>query len=133
MSAPGTMPPPTTGMSTPRARTRSTTSGTRVRWAPEHREPDRVDVLVDGRGGDGVGGLEQPGVDHLVACVAQDAGDFDPAVVTVEADLGDEDPLSHQSRLANQRAYQSAHQMVGTSTWRPNTSPIVAISSPSVA
>ena len=64
--------------------------------AGEHRQPDRVDVFVDGRGGDGVGRLEQAGVDDFVAGVAQDAGDdFDAAVVTVEADLGDQDPFSH--------------------------------------
>ena len=71
-----------------------------------------------------VGCLEQPGVDHLVAGVAQDAGDdFDAAVVAVEADLGDQDPL----------AAIRPHQIVGTSTWRPNTSPSVAMISPSVA
>jgi putative hydrolase of the HAD superfamily len=60
--------------------------------AGEHGQPDRVDVLVDGGGGDGFGRLEQPGVDDLVPGVAQDAGhDLDPPVVAVEADLGDQD------------------------------------------
>ena len=65
--------------------------------AGQHREADRVDVLVDRGGGDGVGCLEQAGVDDLVAGVAQDPGDdLDAAVVTVESDLGDEDPFGHQ-------------------------------------
>ena len=66
--------------------------------ARQHRQADGVDVFVDGGGGDGRRGLEQTGVDHFVAGVAQDAGDdFDAAVVAVETDLGDQDPLSgHQ-------------------------------------
>ena len=40
------------------------------------------------------GGLEQAGVDHLVAGVAQDSSDdLDAAVVPVESDLGDENAL----------------------------------------
>ena len=59
----------------------------------QHRQPDRVDIFVDGGGGDRLGRLEQPRVDDLVPSVAQDAGDdFDPPVVAVEADLGDQDP-----------------------------------------
>jgi putative hydrolase of the HAD superfamily len=58
----------------------------------EHREPDRVDVFVDGGGSDGLRGLEQARVDDFVAGIAQDAGDdFDAPVVAVEADLGDQD------------------------------------------
>ena len=126
MSGSGTMPPTTTGMSTPRARTLlDDERGEGEVGAGEHRQADRVDVFVDGGGGDGVGCLEQAGVDDFVAGVAQDAGDdFDAAVVAVEADLGDQDPC---------RTDGLGHQIVGTSTWRPNTSPIVAISSPSVA
>ncbi len=61
--------------------------------AGEHGQPDRVDVLVDGGGGDRLGRLEQPRVDDLVPGVAQDPGDnLDPPVVAVEADLGDQDP-----------------------------------------
>ena len=41
--------------------------------ARQHRQPDGVDVLVDRRRGDRVRRLEQPGVDHLEAGVAQDA------------------------------------------------------------
>ena len=59
------------------------------------RYADRVDVFVDRGGGDGLGRLEQPGVDHLEPRVAQDSGDhFDPAIVPVKADLGDEDSFS---------------------------------------
>ena len=64
--------------------------------AGQHRQPDGVDVLVDGGGGDGLGSLEQTGVDHLVAGVAQDPrNDLDPPVVPVEADLGDQDASGH--------------------------------------
>jgi epoxide hydrolase-like predicted phosphatase len=67
--------------------------GERHVGAGEHGQPDRVDVLVDRSGGDRLGRLEQPGVDDLVPGVAQDPGDnFDPPVVAVEADLGDQDP-----------------------------------------
>src|SRR5690606_16990033 len=61
----------------------------------QHREADRVDVLVDGCRGHGLGGLEQTGVDHLVAGVAQDACDhLDAAIVAVETDLRDENPFT---------------------------------------
>ena len=64
--------------------------------AGEHGQPDRVDVLVDGSSGHGLWSLEQPGVDHLVPGVAQDARDhLDPPVVPVEPDLGDQDPRGH--------------------------------------
>jgi len=63
----------------------------------EHGQADRVDVFVNGGGGDGLWGLEQTGVDDFVAGVAQDPGnDLDPPVVAVEPDLGDQDPLGHQ-------------------------------------
>ena len=59
--------------------------------ARQHRQPDDVDVLVDRGGRHGVGCLEQAGVHDFEAGVPQDPGDdLDPAVVTVEADLGDE-------------------------------------------
>ena len=95
--------------------------------AGQHRQPDRVDVLVDGGGGDGLGRLEQAGVDDLVAGVAQDAGDdLDAAVVPVEADLGDQDPLrrpSVRSCASDGRDFDVAAEHV----------PIVAMISPSVA
>ena len=64
----------------------------------QHRQADGVDVLVDRRRGDGLGRLEQAGVDHLEPGVTQDPGDhLDAAVVAVEADLGDEHaPLFHR-------------------------------------
>ena len=72
--------------------------GERHVGAGQHRQPDRVDVLVDGGRSDRLRGLEQPGVDDLVAGVAQDAGDdLDPPVVPVEADLGDQDPRAGAS------------------------------------
>ena len=66
--------------------------------AREHRQADGIDVLIDGRSGNGLRCLEEPGVDHLIAGIAQDAGDdLDAAVVAVETDLGDEDALAgHQ-------------------------------------
>ena len=49
-----------------------------------------------GRGGDASAGSGTARVDHLVAGIAQDAGDhLDAAVVAVEADLGDQDPFGH--------------------------------------
>jgi epoxide hydrolase-like predicted phosphatase len=64
--------------------------------AGQHGEPDRVDVLVDGGGGDRLGSLEQPRVDDLVPGIAQDAGNhLDTPVVAVEPDLGDQDALGH--------------------------------------
>ena len=92
MSASGTMPPTTTGMSAPAlANLLDDERGEGHVGAREHRQPDDVDVLVDRRGRHGVGRLEQTGVDDLEAGVPQDAGDdLDPAVVTVETDLGDE-------------------------------------------
>ena len=38
--------------------------------ARQHRDADRVDILVDGRRGHGFGRLEEAGVDHLEPCVA---------------------------------------------------------------
>ena len=59
----------------------------------EHGESDRIDVFVDGGGGDSLWRLEQTGVDDLVPGVAQDAGHhLDPPVVAGEPDLGDQDP-----------------------------------------
>ena len=95
----------------------------------QHRQPDRVDVLVDGGGGDCLRRLEQPGVDHLVPGVAKNPGDdLDPPVVAVEADLGDQYPGARRNWSSDW-----VHQMTGTSTWRPNTAARVAIISPSVA
>ncbi len=95
----GTMPPTTTGMSdTHLAQLRHDQRRERHVRARQHRQPDRVDVLVDGRGRDRVGRLEQPGVDHLEAGVAQDARhDLHPAVVSVETDLGDQDALTRHA------------------------------------
>jgi histone H3/H4 len=57
------------------------------------REPDRVWVLLDGRVGDLFRRLVQTGVDELEPRVAKDAGDhLAPAVMAVQARLGDDDP-----------------------------------------
>jgi epoxide hydrolase-like predicted phosphatase len=70
--------------------------------AGEHRQPDGVDVFVDGGGGHGLGGLEQSRVDHLVPGVAEDPGHhLDPPVVAVEPDFGDQDPGGHHATDAS--------------------------------
>jgi putative heme-binding domain-containing protein len=54
----------------------------------EHRQTDGVDVLVDSGGRHLLRGLEQTGVDDLVARIAQGPGhDFHTTVVTVESGL----------------------------------------------
>src|SRR5438132_2716241 len=59
--------------------------------AGEHAEPDRVGVLLDCGGDDLLGRLVEPRVDHLEARVAQrPRDDLRPAVVAVEARLGDD-------------------------------------------
>ena len=96
--------------------------------ARQHRQADGIDVFIDRCSRNGGRSLEQTGVDDLVPRVAQDPGDhLDAAIVTIEADLGDE------NALPGHRGDQNSHQMVGTSTWRPNTVPREAITSPSVA
>ena len=60
--------------------------------AGEDREADRVGVLLDHGRGDLLGRLVQARVDDLHAGVAKRAGDdLRPAVVAVEAGLGDDD------------------------------------------
>ena len=88
------MPPPNTTMS---AASRSLSSSIdaaeqgHVR-AGEHRQADRVHVLLDGGGDDLLRGLVQAGVDDLDAGVAQRAGhDLRAAVVPVKAGLRDDD------------------------------------------
>ena len=64
--------------------------------ARENRQRHRVDVFLDRRRHDHLGGLVEPGVDDLEARVPERPGDdLRPAVVAVEADLSDE-----QSELA---------------------------------
>ncbi|MDC4227686.1 MAG: hypothetical protein MPW15_26525 [Candidatus Manganitrophus sp.] len=64
------------------------------------READGVGILLNRGGDDFGGGVVQTEVDHLVPAVAQGArDDFDPAVVAVEADLGEQHPLSPFDRL----------------------------------
>ncbi len=60
--------------------------------AGEDREADHVDVLLQGRLGDLLGGQADPLVDHLHAGVAGAQGDLLGAVgVAVEAGLADQD------------------------------------------
>jgi hypothetical protein len=57
------------------------------------REPDRVRIFLDGRLGDLLGRLEEAGVDHLEAGVAQSASHhLRAAVVPIEARLRDDHP-----------------------------------------
>ena len=95
MSSSGMMPPPKTTMSSAsRSREQVEHRGEQrhVR-AGEHRQPDRVGVLLDRRLDDLLGRLVQAGVDDLHAGVAQRAGDdLGAAVVPVEPGLGDDDP-----------------------------------------
>ena len=94
MSASGTMPPPNTTMSSALALAQQLDHPREQRHvrAGEHRQADRVGVLLDGRLDDLLGRLVQPGVDDLDAGVAQRAGDdLGAAVVAVEAGLGDDD------------------------------------------
>jgi len=64
----------------------------RIVCAGHDRQADRIHVLLKGCDGDHVGGLMEPGVDHLEACIPQRASDhLGPAVVAVEAWLCDED------------------------------------------
>src|SRR5712691_817916 len=91
------------------------------------RQADDLRVLLQSRVDDHLRRLTQAGVDHLVAGVPQGAGDdLDASVVTVQADLGEHDPDRPDGRLRR-------HQMTAFSVYRPNTSTIVFMISPSVA
>ena len=101
MSASGMMPPPNTTMSAAsRSREQLDDPGEQrhVR-AGQHRQPDRVGVLLDGGLDDLLRRLVQAGVDDLHPGVAQRPGDdLGAAVVTVEAGLGDHDADGSRSR-----------------------------------
>ena len=95
MSASGMMPPPKTTMS------RASRSAEQLQHPPEqrhvrpgeHREADRVGVLLDGGLHDLLRGLVQAGVDDLHPGVPQGArDDLGAPVVAVQARLGDDDP-----------------------------------------
>ena len=65
--------------------------------AREHRQADRVGVLLQRGLGHLLGGLVQAGVDDLEPGVAQRPGDdLDPPVVAVEPGLGDDDSIGAQ-------------------------------------
>ena len=62
--------------------------------ARQQRQPDGVGVLLEHGLGDLLGGLVQPGVDHLETVVAQRPRDrLGAAVVPVESGLGDDDSV----------------------------------------
>ena len=68
--------------------------------AREDREPDDIDVLLDRLGDDRFRRALEPGVDDLVARVAQGLGhDLGAPVVTVEPGLGDQDLHGAISRV----------------------------------
>ena len=59
--------------------------------AAQDREPDDVDVLLDGGGGDHLRRLMQPGVDDFHSGIAKRRGDdLRAAVVSVETGFGNE-------------------------------------------
>src|SRR5712691_12215056 len=91
------------------------------------RQADDLRVLLQSRVDDHLRRLTQAGIDHLVAGVPQSAGDdLDASVVPVQADLREHDPDRPDGRLRR-------HQMTAFSVYRPNTSTIVFMISPSVA
>ena len=89
----GTMPPSTIGVSSPASRAAATSLGASVRWPPLWIEtPIASASSSTAARAMRVGGLAQPEVDDLHARVAEDARhDLQPAVVTVEAQLGQDD------------------------------------------
>ena len=63
----------------------------RVVRAREDRKAHGVDVFLNGRAHDLLGGLVETGVNDLMPGVAQRPGDdFRPPVMTIEAGFGDE-------------------------------------------
>ena len=90
MSSFGMMPPPVIRMSSRPSAPQQLEHAREERHvrAAEDREADDVDVLLHGRGGDHLGRLVQPGVDHFHAGVAKRGGDdLRAAVVAVEPGL----------------------------------------------
>lgn len=67
----------------------------------EDRDPDGVNILLKSRGGDHLGRLPEPGVDHLHSGIAESTGDdLRSAVVTIKARLGYQNPyltFAHKS------------------------------------
>ena len=60
----------------------------------EQRQPDRVDIFLQGRLGDLLGCLMKTGVDHLETVIAKRPGDrLGAAVVPVEPGLGDDNTV----------------------------------------
>ena len=80
--------------------------------ARQHRQPDGVGVLLEGRLGDLLRGLVQTRVDHLEPGVAQCPGDdLGATIVAVEAGLGDDDAVAPlHGRHAFGRRALGAHQ-----------------------
>jgi hypothetical protein len=58
--------------------------------ARHDREAHGIDIFLNSRHRDHVGGLMEPGVDDLEPCIAQRAGhDLGATVVAIETGLGD--------------------------------------------
>ena len=95
MSASGMIPPPNTTMSSASRSREQLDHPPKQRHvrAGQHRQADRVGVLLDRGLDDLLRRLVQAGVDDLHAGVAQRPGDhLGAAVVPVEAGLGDDHP-----------------------------------------
>ena len=105
-SSSGTMPPTTTGASTPAARSPSTTRGTRARCEPERIEMPTTSTSSS-RAAATISSGDEPDalVDDLEAGVARGDGDLLGAVgVAVEAGLGHEEPRRRRRGLARTAA-----------------------------
>ena len=95
--------------------------------AREHRQADGVDVLVDGGRRHRLGRLEQAGVDHLEAGVAQDARHhLDAAVVAVEADLRHQHPVARPPRGRSSSVVVEAAAGLAAEQARPRPSATAA-------
>ncbi len=81
----------------------------------QHRQPDRVRVLLDHRRDDLLRSLVQPGVDDLDPGVAQRARhDLRPTVVAVQAGFGDDHPdRRRRGRVPTVRECRPSHVVHG--------------------
>ena len=102
--------------------------------AGQDGQADHIRVLLQRRGDDLLRRLAQAGVDHLHAGVAQRPGDdLGAAVVAVEARLGDDDSdfLAHSLDCGSHDPH--CRQIIGVSTYSPQTSRRPSHISPTVA
>ena len=75
----------------------------------EQRQTDRVDIFLQSRLGNLLGGLVQAGVDDLEPMVAQSTSDgLGPTVMTIEARLGNDDSVRalHKCLTLRREAFQ---------------------------